>query len=162
MDALWKQKHGSQKQVVRWASGKLAHYNSDMINSILDLAYQNEDGTYVMPSGPCMGWPKERSQPGPKLLNNGLDPTQYRVASAIEEKDTKVKASFSDMTKSLIQNSVKLIQTGRLDQEARDKRMETCVKCKHFIESSKRCSECGCFMEAKTWIAGATCPIGSW
>lgn len=142
-----------QRRPAHWASGKLAHRISVMINSIFDLAYQNEDGTYVMPAGPCMAWPKERGMPGPALVEPGSESKQT---------NKKIKASIADMTKSLIENSVNIVKTGTLTKEARDERLNTCIQCEHFIEKSKRCSECGCFMEAKTWITGATCPVGKW
>lgn len=126
-----------------------------MINSIYDLAYINDDGSYIMPSGPCMGWPLSRNQPGPRLLGRN-------APENTEERDTQIKASPKQMAGSLLQSSVQAIQHGRASSEEREKRMDLCRACKHFIEKERRCSECGCFMAAKTWIKAATCPVGKW
>jgi hypothetical protein len=48
----------------------------------------------------------------------------------------------------------------RADATARHIRMNACHDCDAF--SGGRCSECGCFMRLKTWLADATCPRGHW
>jgi hypothetical protein len=44
----------------------------------------------------------------------------------------------------------------------REKRLEICKSCEHFIKLSHQCKKCGCFMDAKTRIRAATCPVGKW
>jgi hypothetical protein len=41
-------------------------------------------------------------------------------------------------------------------------RYDICKGCPEFINLSKQCKKCGCFMSAKTKLAQATCPIGKW
>lgn len=142
---------------VHWVSGKLSHCFSGMINSIYDLAYIEDDGSYIMPSGPCMGWPLSRNKPGPKLLGNQYASQEYKV-----NHDEKVEASLADMASGLLKSTVQIVQRGRATEEERATRIDLCKKCEHFILKSKQCSQCGCYMEAKTWIKAASCPIGSW
>lgn len=40
-------------------------------------------------------------------------------------------------------------------------RVNSCKNCE-FITPKFRCTQCGCFMKAKTLLAGAKCPIGKW
>jgi hypothetical protein len=41
-------------------------------------------------------------------------------------------------------------------------RLSTCDGCDKLDKTNFRCSECGCFMKAKTQLASASCPIGKW
>jgi hypothetical protein len=42
-----------------------------------------------------------------------------------------------------------------------DQRMEICKQCEH-LKSFNRCDKCGCFMDGKTHVLDAECPIGKW
>jgi hypothetical protein len=44
--------------------------------------------------------------------------------------------------------------------EAQEWRAELCSCCPHRIE--EQCGKCGCFIEAKTWLAAEECPVGIW
>lgn len=46
--------------------------------------------------------------------------------------------------------------------EVANKRFDACLGCDKLIKLTKQCKECGCFMNAKTKLAGATCPLGKW
>jgi hypothetical protein len=48
-----------------------------------------------------------------------------------------------------------------LDEVAAE-RLSICKGCEHFIKLSKQCKKCGCFMNLKTKLEKATCPIGKW
>jgi len=50
----------------------------------------------------------------------------------------------------------------RVDEEVANERMNICLDCKHLIQMTKQCTKCGCFMEAKTLLKNAACPIGKW
>lgn len=41
-------------------------------------------------------------------------------------------------------------------------RMDICKTCIHLIKTTKQCKKCGCFMNIKTKIDNAYCPIGKW
>lgn len=42
------------------------------------------------------------------------------------------------------------------------KRLETCLGCEKLIQLTKQCSECLCFMQYKTKLAEAECPLHKW
>jgi len=97
----------------------------------------------VLPTGPVSPWPRGR-----------------RIESA-----TEVKASVGDMFKGAIQNAGRMAKGGQVSQEIREERFDTCKACPAFIKKSQRCSECGCFMKAKTWINAdpkKLCPLKKW
>lgn len=47
------------------------------------------------------------------------------------------------------------------DDSVIEHRMSTCNSCEHFTQL-RRCKQCGCFMDAKTKLAIAKCPINKW
>lgn len=46
--------------------------------------------------------------------------------------------------------------------EIKQKRLEICKKCEHFIKLTHQCSKCGCLMDLKTKLRNASCPIDKW
>lgn len=46
--------------------------------------------------------------------------------------------------------------------EIAEKRMAICEDCPRLVRLTKQCKECGCFMNLKTKLAAASCPIGKW
>lgn len=116
-------------------------------------------GTY--PTGPVSGWPRSRHEE--------LGRQQARLAGtpvpAPVKHDKKVKAGFKKMARGLASNAATAMTKGRVTPSVRKERFDTCKACPHFIESSKRCSECGCMMEMKTWLNGdpdKLCPKQKW
>ena len=111
-------------------------------------------GTY--PTGPCSAWPWPRNE----QLAKAYPETQERKVKHA----TKVKASLGDMAKNLAKTNQTALN-GKVSKEIREERYDTCKNCPAFIEGSKRCSECGCFMEAKTWLKAdpdELCPLKKW
>jgi hypothetical protein len=47
-------------------------------------------------------------------------------------------------------------------EEVYNTRMSICAGCEFFRKEDKRCSKCGCFMEAKTRFKKTFCPIHKW
>jgi len=41
-------------------------------------------------------------------------------------------------------------------------RYDICLKCPELINITKQCKQCGCFMNLKTKLQDATCPIDKW
>lgn len=41
-------------------------------------------------------------------------------------------------------------------------RMDICKSCPEFVRLTNQCKKCGCFMEIKTTMEQAKCPIGKW
>jgi hypothetical protein len=50
----------------------------------------------------------------------------------------------------------------RTNEDIYKERMDICRKCQFIINTTKTCRKCGCFMEIKTRIDNAYCPIGKW
>lgn len=48
-----------------------------------------------------------------------------------------------------------------VSEEVYQERMNICMGCEFFRED-KRCTKCGCFMEAKTRFKKTFCPIHKW
>jgi hypothetical protein len=51
---------------------------------------------------------------------------------------------------------------GKIEEEEQKKRMAICSMCPELIKLTKQCKKCGCFMEAKTKLPNAFCPLGKW
>ena len=49
-----------------------------------------------------------------------------------------------------------------VSENIRNDRLITCSSCVYRIESVNLCSKCGCYLPAKTKLAGSACPIGKW
>jgi hypothetical protein len=105
------------------------------------------------PTGPVSAWPKERNDA--LHTANGSSPTHT----------TKVKASAGKMAAGLLNSAGQALRHGKVSSEIREERYDTCKACPAFVKGSKRCSDCGCFMEAKTWVGGdpdQLCPQKKW
>ena len=50
----------------------------------------------------------------------------------------------------------------KVSEEIYNKRYEICLSCDKLITSTKQCKECLCFMNLKTKLPHAFCPIGKW
>lgn len=48
-----------------------------------------------------------------------------------------------------------------VDPELAMERINICNSC-DYLTTLRRCKNCGCFMDAKTKLAGAECPIKRW
>lgn len=136
--------------------------NSSFVYKIEDLSC---DGT--SPSGPICPWPKPPESTLVKIETSSE--TVRTVVSADEQTkvlhDTVVKASLSKMAKGLFKSMEYAIKDGKVNPSIREERYDICKGCEHFIEATKRCSECGCFMEAKTWLGASPellCPKNKW
>ena len=109
----------------------------------------------VYPTGPCSAWPEARNN---KLMEI------YFPERLSKKNNPAIKATAGEMAKGLAQNAARAIR-GRVSAEIREERYDTCKACPAFRENDKRCSECGCFMEAKTWLKGnpkGLCPLAKW
>lgn len=85
-----------------------------------------------------------------------------------DEEPPKDLPSFTDMAKGLL-GSAKDIVGGALQgegvmvtEDVYNTRMSICNGCEFFRKEDKRCSQCGCFMEAKTRFKKTYCPIHKW
>lgn len=111
----------------------------------------------VYPTGPVSAWPQERNE---ALMSNGL----IRIEPAPDLPNHKMP-TIGAMAKNLAKTTGQAIMNGKTTREIRDERYATCQACPAFNPESERCSECGCFMKAKTWIAAdkdLLCPLKKW
>jgi hypothetical protein len=51
---------------------------------------------------------------------------------------------------------------GRVTEIVATERFEICKACPELIQLTKTCKKCGCFMEAKTKLPNASCPLNKW
>tara|TARA_A100000164_G_C21810735_1_gene725375 strand:+ start:110 stop:316 length:207 start_codon:yes stop_codon:yes gene_type:complete len=47
-------------------------------------------------------------------------------------------------------------------EELKKERMDMCRACDQFKPSTQQCNKCGCFMQLKTKMKDAHCPIDKW
>ena len=125
------------------------------------MAFTPEDfrSAGVLPKGPVSAWPQDRHD---KMMAEAR--VEQQDASRVQHA-TEVKPGMRQMAGGLINAGRQAIFNGKVASGVREERMETCRQCPSFIEASRRCSECGCFMEAKSWIAGnpdTLCPLKKW
>jgi hypothetical protein len=52
--------------------------------------------------------------------------------------------------------------TQKADIDISEARFEICLSCPELIKITKQCKQCGCFMNAKTKLKHASCPIRKW
>ena len=106
----------------------------------------------VYPTGPVSAWPEERN-------------AELHASATGAKKPKKINASVGKMARGFVKTAGQALRKGGVAKEIRDERYDTCKSCEFFVKESKRCSECGCFMEAKTWIGGdpkQLCPKKKW
>lgn len=48
------------------------------------------------------------------------------------------------------------------EQTVINERYAICLECPELIKISKQCKQCGCFMNFKTQLESAKCPLGKW
>ena len=41
-------------------------------------------------------------------------------------------------------------------------RMAICRECEFYLAEQEKCKKCGCYMNAKTKLETAKCPVGKW
>jgi len=114
----------------------------------------------VAPSGPVSAWPKSRNE---TLQRIAIGPNTEEVQQM--EHATEVEVSSGQMLRGAAQAAKMALTKGKVSREIYDERYATCQACPAFIESSNRCSKCGCFMKAKAWInadANKLCPLRKW
>lgn len=51
---------------------------------------------------------------------------------------------------------------GRVGERVAVDRMEICRACPELIQATGTCKKCGCFMQAKTKLPNAECPLHKW
>ena len=107
----------------------------------------------VYPTGPVSAWPESRNQEITGFINQSATKT------------TPSMPGVGKMARGLVRTAGQAMMHGKVSSEVREERYDTCQACPSFDSKSKRCNDCGCFMEAKTWVGGdpdALCPQKKW
>lgn len=68
-------------------------------------------------------------------------------------------SSFLSNIKKATENKIKSIAA---DVTVRESRLAICNQCEHLLQATSQCGKCGCFVKAKTWLSGSSCPINKW
>jgi hypothetical protein len=50
----------------------------------------------------------------------------------------------------------------RADENVSNERFSICKACPELIKLTSQCKKCGCFMNLKTTLKIAKCPLGKW
>ncbi len=114
----------------------------------------------VPPTGPVSAWPQERHD---TMIKESMKSNGSQKDGVVHAK--KVKAGAGKMAKGFIKTAKQAVLQGKVSKEVREERYDTCKACPFFDAESKRCKDCGCFMEAKTWVGGdpdKLCPRQKW
>ena len=113
----------------------------------------------MLPTGAVSAWPQERHEALYAQLPDN------RVKGVQNSPRKKIKASGLEMARGMAKVAMQGLKNGKVSKEVREERYDTCKACPLFDSESKRCTDCGCFMEAKTWIGGdpdMLCPQKKW
>ena len=51
---------------------------------------------------------------------------------------------------------------GRVEKDVALERLSICLGCPELIRLTKQCKICKCFMDAKTKLPNASCPLNKW
>lgn len=62
----------------------------------------------------------------------------------------------------IIKNTAQNIQPVLTSNETQEQRMSICNSCEFLFTVTMQCKKCGCFVNAKTKLANAKCPINKW
>ena len=145
----------------------------DTMGAKLDIREELKSaGTY--PTGPCSAYPRERNMDlilRAEEERTGARPTQKNTYDKdgklveVAEVGGRAMPGAGRMAKGLLRTAGQAVRNGRVSAEIRKERYDTCKACPLFDAKSKRCTDCGCFMEAKTWVGGnpdMLCPQKKW
>ena len=69
--------------------------------------------------------------------------------------------NLAKMAKVLADDTIKgkRLLTSKKEQE---ERLSICKACNYYDDQQVRCTQCGCFLEAKVKVAGQYCPVHKW
>lgn len=116
----------------------------------------------VLPMGPVSGWPRERHE---ELMTAAARMHEVGTRNERSEPEHVPSPGYRKMARGLLRTARQAVRHGKVTAEIREERYDTCKACPFFNADSKRCNDCGCFMEAKTWVGGdpnTLCPQQKW
>jgi hypothetical protein len=53
-------------------------------------------------------------------------------------------------------------KTKKTEKDVSESRFSVCIQCPELIPVVNQCKKCGCFMEIKTKLDAAKCPLDKW
>lgn len=72
--------------------------------------------------------------------------------------------SFADKLKSKVselrQKAIEAVEL--VEEPVRNNRLSICNTCEHLFSPTRNCKKCGCFVDTKTYLVKAKCPINKW
>ena len=70
----------------------------------------------------------------------------------------------ANLAKEAVNTAKVVVNTGHfhVPQDISEARFNICKACEFFIQDKARCSKCGCFMEFKSKLVSAKCPVSKW
>jgi recombinational DNA repair protein RecR len=68
---------------------------------------------------------------------------------------------FEALKKKLEKTKDQVVELVKVSEEIRSQRFEICKNCDQ-LHSTEFCKLCACYMPAKTWLSGASCPLKKW
>ena len=85
-------------------------------------------------------------------------------SSGLNKKQPKMDSTNTrpNIAKNFKESMGQLAQAGFAPRAIASERMNICLDCKFFHKIRRSCLKCGCFMDAKTKIARAYCPMHYW
>lgn len=109
--------------------------------------------------------PKPIPPPGEIEVTNNPEKAKEMEKMLKEEDISKFPSTFQMARNAFKQawDSTKGVLSGRnflVEANTANNRYSICEGCEFFKE--KRCTQCGCFMEAKVHLELASCPVGKW
>jgi len=137
----------------------IMHLDAKVFNNGFDSFIQN--ATSILTGVP----PKSIPSPGEIEVINNPKKAKEMEEMLKEEDISKFPSTFQMARNAFKQawDSTKGMLSGRnflVEANTANNRYSICEGCEFFKE--KRCTQCGCFMEAKVHLELATCPIGKW
>ncbi len=63
---------------------------------------------------------------------------------------------------SLKDQSSTIIHLMKVDEKTQEERISICRECPYLFKTTETCKKCGCFMNVKTWLKNASCPLKKW
>lgn len=65
---------------------------------------------------------------------------------------------LKDIAVKLLRGELPPMSDGELARE----RIKVCEACEHMTKTARQCKLCGCFLDLKTKLLEASCPIDKW
>jgi len=91
---------------------------------------------------------------------------KYRQYNSIESSSAPLpplSTMASNLTTSVFAEvKAMLTDVPDIDSEKIASRLSICETCESFTQPAGRCTLCGCYMNFKTRLKSATCPVGKW